>query len=97
MIRVISAKEASNVIDTRKPTGQFLVLNKHMYTGIDNKTGNAWTEDFKNLNNCLMFLSGESLEDCLELDGDNLYNKKTCETIGEISIATDEQIRDLFR
>ena len=69
MIEVISEKEAERVIDTRKPTGQFLILEKCGYTAIDNQTEDAWTEDFNNLKNCLMFLNGADLGDCLELEG----------------------------
>lgn len=67
MIEVINGKAADKIIDTRKPIGQFLILNKDVYTAIDNSNGEAWTEDFKNLKNCLMFLNGADLEDCLEL------------------------------
>lgn len=31
------------------------------------------------------------------LDGDELYDKETGETIGEIGTATDEQIRELLK
>jgi hypothetical protein len=67
MIEVISEKEASKVIDTRQPIGQFLILNKDGYVCIDNQTGDAWTEGFRSLKNCLMFLNGVDVEDCLKL------------------------------
>lgn len=67
MIEIISEKEASKVIDTRKPIGQFLVLDKGGFTAIDNQTGDAWTEGFKDLRNCLAYLNGAGLEDCLEV------------------------------
>ncbi|OAA90813.1 hypothetical protein [Clostridium coskatii] len=68
MIKIISEKEASKVIDTRKPIGQFLVLDKVGFTAIDNQTGDAWTEGFKDLNDCLKWLQGyNSLENFLEV------------------------------
>ena len=68
MIKIVMPEKAAKVIDSRKPMGQFLVLNKDAYTAIDNSNGEAWTEDFRNLKNCLMFLNGANLEDCLELE-----------------------------
>lgn len=66
MIEIIAHEKATKVIDTRKPIGKFLVLNNGIYTGIDNQTGDAWTEGFKSLKDCLEWLKGYNLEDFLK-------------------------------
>lgn len=64
MITIVSHQQALKIIDTRKPEGLFLVLNPdEVYTGIDNTTADAWTEDFKDLRTCLKYLHGCSLEE----------------------------------
>lgn len=67
MIQIITKKQFENIIDTREPAGSFLLLNKNSFTGVDNTTGDAWVEDFKDLQNCLRWLHGEDLE---ELEGE---------------------------
>lgn len=68
MIEIITGEKADKVIKTEKPYGSFIVLEEGGFTGIDNTTGNAFTEDFKDLKNCLAYLNGADLEDCLELE-----------------------------
>lgn len=48
-IKKITPAEASNVIETRKPLGLFYCIDNGIYVGIDNRTGDAWTEDFRDL------------------------------------------------
>lgn len=70
MIEIIGPEKTDKVIDTGRPYGLFLILNKDKtFTGIDNTSGEAFTEDFKGLKNCLAYLHGADLEDCLELEG----------------------------
>jgi len=70
MIEIITSEQADSIIETRKPYGRFLILNRDKtFTGIDNLDGEAFTEDFKDLRNCLAYLHGAPLEDCLELEG----------------------------
>lgn len=70
MIEIITAKKAHKIIETRKPCGSFLRIQKDgTFTGIDNTCGEAFTEDFRDLKNCLAYLNGADLEDCLELEG----------------------------
>ena len=68
MIQIITHEQASKIIETNKPLGSFITIENDTFTGIDNITGNAFTEDFKDLKNCLAYLNGADLEDCLELD-----------------------------
>ena len=56
--REISKKAAYRVIDTRKPLGLFFLKEGIGYTGIDNRTGEAWTEEFTAKDDCLSWLKG---------------------------------------
>ena len=49
-IQIISGKEASDILYDRSHSnkGLFLVDGWYQWTAIDNSTGDAWTEDFKN-------------------------------------------------
>lgn len=67
MIKIINSDEAKKVINTRKSRGNFLILENNGFTGIDNTTGDAWTENFTDLSKCLRWLHGEDLE---ELEGE---------------------------
>lgn len=69
MIEIITPEKADNIFNTGKPYGKFLLLDNCSFTGIDNQTGDAWAEGFKDLKNCLAYLNGADLEDCLELEG----------------------------
>ena len=42
-IKKITSKEASQIIDTRKPLGKFYLIDKGIYVGINNSSGDAWT------------------------------------------------------
>jgi hypothetical protein len=61
-IKKISTEWASSVIETREPLGLFYVLENGTYTGIDNSSGNAWTEEFKGLRQCRQWLSDPNIE-----------------------------------
>lgn len=53
----ITSKEADFIIDFRKPLGMFYLKSENdLYVGIDNRTGDAWTEDFKSLSTCKNWL-----------------------------------------
>ncbi|OHW62930.1 hypothetical protein EUAN_07140 [Andreesenia angusta] len=48
---------ALKIIDSRKPLGAFYTIEQSgTYVGIDNTTGDAWTEDFERLEDCLNWL-----------------------------------------
>lgn len=57
----ISKIQALQVIETRKPRGLFFVVGQ-VVTGIDNRTGDAWTEDFATKRGCLKWLKDYSGE-----------------------------------
>lgn len=55
-IREISKKEALEVIETRKPLGEFYVKENNCYVAIDNLDGDAWTEEFETKEEALKWL-----------------------------------------
>jgi hypothetical protein len=50
---------AIRVIETRKPFGRFVEETGIEVIGIDNSDGNAWTEEFPDIIECLKWLAGE--------------------------------------
>lgn len=62
MIKIINSQEAEKIFNEYKPKGLFIILDKGTYVGIDNSSSNAWTEEFKDLKVCLMWLNGWNLE-----------------------------------
>jgi hypothetical protein len=61
-LKEITQEEAEQIIETREPLGQFFKIENDLYIGIDNQTGNAWTEEFKSREDCFRWLYGEELE-----------------------------------
>ena len=53
---LISHEEASKIIETRQPHGKFYEIAGNRFIGIDNETGDAWTEEFPNLKDCIDWL-----------------------------------------
>lgn len=60
-IQKITSEQAGRIINTRYPLGLFYVLDAGVYVGIDNSTGDAWTEEFPDLRTCKRWLSNPSL------------------------------------
>lgn len=58
-VREVTSEEAFSIIETRRPLGQFLTLDNSIYVGIDNRTGDAWTEEFKTKAECIEWLMGD--------------------------------------
>lgn len=60
-ITKVNKEMASQIIDSRIPLGRFYTISKvsgkKIYVGIDNRSGDSWTEDFKSLSSCKRFLS----------------------------------------
>lgn len=40
-----------------QPMGLYYLLDKDRFVGIDNRTGDAWTEDFDTIQDCLRWLN----------------------------------------
>jgi predicted transcriptional regulator of viral defense system len=53
----VTPEEANEIIETRERKGLFYCIEKGTYVGIDNSTGDAWTEDFKSLSACKRWLT----------------------------------------
>lgn len=54
----ISRSDASWIIGKRKPLGLFYTVESELFIGIDNSTGEAWTEEFKSEEECIRWLIG---------------------------------------
>ena len=59
LIQKIDPEHASEIIDNCKPVGRFFVKYTDCYVGIDNSTGEAWTESFDHLDRCIAWLRGD--------------------------------------
>ncbi len=55
-IREITNEEGAKITIEREPRGLFYQQDGDIYVGIDNTTGEAWTEDFESLDECLAWL-----------------------------------------
>jgi hypothetical protein len=64
-IKQVSIQEAKEIIDKREPRGRFYTIEGYSFIGIDNETGDAWTEEFSSLEICLEWLKG-NFEKCLD-------------------------------
>lgn len=54
---VTSEKRLLQVIEERKPLGLFLYDSGIEVIGVDNRTGDAWTEEFPDAVECMMWLA----------------------------------------
>jgi hypothetical protein len=69
-IKKITEKEARDILLTEgdyEPRGLFYLedynsLGRKVYVGIDNSTGDAWVEDFNDLDKCKMWLQGHDVK-----------------------------------
>lgn len=55
----VSGKAIRKIIDTRTPFGLFYAKEGRFYVGVDNRSGDAWTEEFLTKRVCLQWLKGE--------------------------------------
>ena len=60
--KYVSQKEAIEIIEHRGCRGMFVQEAGNKIVGIDNSTGDAWTEEFDDLTECLKWLVGEREE-----------------------------------
>jgi len=52
----VDKSQAAEIIEKRLPLGMFYHVDGNIFVGIDNRTGDAWTEDFKTLGVCKRWL-----------------------------------------
>lgn len=62
-IQRVCKEFANKIIESRKPIGYFYTFSSGIYTGIDNGTGDAWTEDFHSYDECMSWLKHELITD----------------------------------
>jgi hypothetical protein len=58
-IQEVNSQKASIIIQARTPQGLFIQHNGDSWIGIDNSTGDAWTEEFNKRETCVSWLMGE--------------------------------------
>lgn len=61
-IREVTDAEAVVIITKREPRGLFYQKDGDITIGIDNTTGEAWTEEFNTLDECLAWLEGRNAQ-----------------------------------
>lgn len=65
-ITQLTRDAANTVIKHRAPLGLFFVVDE-VIIGIDNTTGDAWTEEFKELDACIQWLREDSVRKFLSV------------------------------
>lgn len=65
-ITQLTRDAANTVIKHRAPLGLFFVVDE-VIIGIDNTTGDAWTEEFKELDACIQWLREDSLRKLISI------------------------------
>ncbi|MFW6242638.1 MAG: hypothetical protein ACOC2W_00605 [bacterium] len=76
-IKELPNDELLKVIMERKPLGLFYEYDEKVerYVGVDNSNGDAWTEQFKYLEACKDWLTGEGcVETIQEREKNGYYN-----------------------
>lgn len=74
-IERVTKEEAIVIIEKREPLGLFYFIDGNIYVGIDNRSWDAWTEEFANLDDCLNWLRNEAVILCTFPDDENDYCK----------------------
>lgn len=57
---VMTEQRLLDVIETREPQGLFLYDAGDKVIGVDNSTGDAWTEEFPDREKCLRWLTDQT-------------------------------------
>lgn len=52
-----------HIIDRRAPKGRFWTRDNGRFVGVDNSTGEAWTEEFDTKEACFDYLGGAADEE----------------------------------
>jgi len=62
-IEKVTPEAMEQIIDTREPRGLFYRrAGRRLYVGVDNTSGDAWTEEFRSLRHCKRWLRDPSME-----------------------------------
>jgi hypothetical protein len=59
----VTVEALREIIETRQPLGWYYAREgRRCYVGVDNSTGDAWTEDFRSLRHCKRWLLDPEME-----------------------------------
>jgi len=62
-IEKVTPEALRQIIQTREPLGWFYAKEgSRLYVGVDNSSGDAWTEDFRSLRKCKRWLRNPHLD-----------------------------------
>lgn len=59
-IRMVNTDEAKRILEEKEPKGLFWTISSGMYVGIDNISGNPFTQRFRNKEECFQYLKDHS-------------------------------------
>lgn len=65
-IQKVCKEFANQIIENGEPLGKFYTFSDGVYTGIDNKDGYAWCEDFRSFEKCMNWLRNSACMDTEE-------------------------------
>lgn len=104
-INLITSEQALEIFMSREPEGLFYLVEigfngEECFVGIDNTTGDAWTEGFSTLPECISWLNGEfETFDRMpepEKAPEQLFIVLDAQTLDEPSLMTLEEIREFL-
>lgn len=76
-IQKLTSEEMARVIDTREPRGLFYRIEGRTIIGVDNTTGNAWTEDFRDFETFMLWITTQlSVEEAERITGRRINHGK---------------------
>lgn len=75
-VNQVTKEEADEIIEKREPLGLFYCVDGNVYVGIDNRTWDAWVEEFCSLEECLNWLNDAEVVLCTFSDNDDDYCKR---------------------
>jgi len=62
-IEKVTLTALQRIIETRQPRGWYYTKEaRRCYVGVDNSTGDAWTEEFRSRRQCLCWLRDPAME-----------------------------------
>jgi len=62
-IEKVTPEALREIIQTREPLGWFYAREgRRLYVGVDNSSGDAWTEEFRSLRHCKRWLLDPTME-----------------------------------
>ena len=70
----------NQIIETREPEEKCLMIDESndIFVCCDNRSGNAWTEEFNNLNDAIKWLNDEfEMNDYIEMKNQNVNKKES--------------------